>query len=46
MGIVDGATVTVDLTQENSHLPVTVLILLVIIGLATCYLFSRKHRKK
>ena len=46
MGVVDGATVTVDLTQKISHLPVTILIVLALMGFLGCYLFSRKNRKK
>ena len=46
MGVVDGATVTVDLTQNSGNLPVTVIIFFAAISLAGYYLFSRKNRKK
>jgi hypothetical protein len=46
MGVVDGATVTVDLTQSSSNVPVAVFIIFAAISLAGYYLFSRKNRKK
>ncbi len=46
MGVVDGATVTVDLTQNSSNLPVAFFIFFAAISLTGYYLFSRKNRKK
>jgi hypothetical protein len=46
MSIVDGATVTVDLTENSSNIPGMVLLAFTLVGLLGYYLFSGKYRKK
>lgn len=46
MSIVDGATVTVDLTKNSSNIPGIVLVVVIVLGLLGYYLFYGKYRKK